>query len=138
MTPEDVIQATLENPNYANLKKLVIELPGRADPPLPARKMVLVESCNALRFRQGFAINEINSDPTLSDDEKGFLLTTYVQLAPFSFGDVPTHKEYAFDMSDADAVTWIEAMHEINPENVRIFFPEEKSTEEKRKESKKK
>lgn len=126
MNPDEIIQATLDNPNYVNLKKKEITLPGTGN--MPARKMVLIETCNALRFRQGVIVNQIQMDTSLSDDEKTFLLTTYVQIAPFSFGDVPTYQEYSFAMTDEQTVLWLEAMHDINPENVKIFFPEAEIT----------
>jgi hypothetical protein len=113
--PETHIHPDIEryqsDPLYAYLKKKLVLLSGRP-PYIPARKLLIMESCGLLSFRFG----AINADLRLreKDGMTQALEKVYVPLAACSFGDVPTADEF-LAMPSSDISVWTSEAREINP-----------------------
>jgi len=118
MPVDEVIQSILDAPQFAYLRKEVVILPGRTEPLVPSRKILLLEACGLTGARQARMEAEIKSNPILLDfidplDEFG-TSRLYGDLAGVSFGDVPTLLEFMAMLPD-DVKLWLEKAMEINP-----------------------
>lgn len=102
--------------DYAYLNKKIITLAGRL-PHIPDREILVMESCGLLSFRLGRIQAEIQVRPD-DDGMNSTLLEVYAPLAAYSFGDVPSIKEF-LALPNEIIYEWIRQSYEINPEHLR-------------------
>lgn len=118
MSSDDVIQSVLNSPDFLHLHKEIVELPGRAEPFVPPRKILVIENCGLADARRGRIDREIKSNPINNEfidplDEFG-AARLYVDLAAHSFGDVPNLIQF-LAMLPEDMRVWTEKSMQINP-----------------------
>lgn len=118
MESNSIIEAVQNNPAFLHLKKELIELPGRDDPFIAPRKILILEQCGLTNTRRGRIDLDIKNNPLTNEfidplDEFG-LSRFYLDLASTSFGDVPTLLEF-MAMPPAQSEPWFLKAREINP-----------------------
>lgn len=133
MNPE--IDRYQSDPLYAYLDKKVITLPGKP-PHVPAREILLLESCNLVSIRTGNIRGQVALRPR--DELSGGLDSLYAPLAGCSFGNVPSVDEF-LAMPDADINLWITEARTVNHEfsdwldaAQKILTPEAEKKKEKK------
>lgn len=119
-TADQIINAILINPDFLQIRKEVIVLPGRPDPYISPRKILVMENCGLVQTRSGRIDREIKSDPLISEfiepRDKYGAAALYVQLYGHSFGDVPSIMQY-LAILPTDLRVWVDACMAISPED---------------------
>ena len=118
METQKLIDSILQTPAFAHLQKEVITLPGRADPYIPPKTILIMENCGYTAARRGridqeLKLNPINLEFVDPLDQFGNA-RLYVDLAAVSFGDVPTLLEF-MAMVPGESTVWVESAMKINP-----------------------
>lgn len=118
MNTDELIASIQNAPEFLHLKKEVIELPGREEPFIPARKMLILEQCGLTTSRKGRIEADVKGNPINYEfidplDQFG-AARLYSDLASISFGDVPSLLEFTA-MIEADTAFWFEKAAQINP-----------------------
>ncbi len=110
MNTPSAIDSILSAPQFASLRKEIVEFDGR--------QVLLVEQCGLTDARRGRIDAEIKLDKTGSEfidpSEKIGLSRLYIDLASVSFGNVPTFLEFAA-MRTAESSIWLDVAIEVNP-----------------------
>lgn len=110
MDSESVINSLYNAPQFASLKKEVLEIAGR--------KILVMEQCGLTDARRGRIEAEIKIDSVGLDymevPERLSLSKLYLDMASVSFGDVPKFIEFTA-MYSSDYGIWLEKAAQINP-----------------------
>jgi len=119
MTSDEIINSLQNSIQFVHLKKEIVELPGRDEPFVPSRKILVIEQCGLTEARSGRFDSDIKTNPIHNEfidvlDEFG-AARLYIDLASVSFGDVPSLLEF-IAMLPSDTSTWLEKAVKVNPQ----------------------
>lgn len=118
MNTDELIQSVLSAPEFLHLKKEVVTLPGRDEPFVPARKLLVIEQCGLTNSRMGRIERQVKENPVhyefVDPMDKFGAARLYSELASITFGDVPTLLEF-IAMLPGDTGVWLEKAIQINP-----------------------
>lgn len=118
MDTDALISSVQSAPEFLHLKKDVVTLPGRNEPYVPARKMLILEQCGLTDGRRGRIEQQVKDNPLhyefIDPLETYGAARLYADLACISFGDVPTLLEFVA-MLPADTGAWLEKAIQVNP-----------------------
>lgn len=118
MNTDELIASIQTAPEFLHLRREIVELPGRAEPFVPARKILILEQCWFTNGRAGRIESEIRQNPIhyefVDVASRIGAAQLYKDLASVSFGDVPNLLEF-LTMLPEDTTLWLQKANEVNP-----------------------